>query len=213
VADEEPAAPPAAAGDGVRGDLRAAGVVVAVLAVVGALLGLVWSAWSGPQQRAFVIAPGKLFPYDEVETMAAADGRYLLLVGVSGLAAGAVLWLRRRANRGPLTVLALAAGGLLGAALTWWIGYLSGGGTYDGRKGTTIAHLPLTVHLHGLLFVEPALATLVYGILTAFAVRDDLGRHDPVRARLSVQSGQQPQDGRRDGDAPRALEQGDLPPQ
>ncbi len=29
-----------------------------------------WQAWSGPQQRAYVIAPGKLYPFDEVETMA-----------------------------------------------------------------------------------------------------------------------------------------------
>jgi hypothetical protein len=213
VAEPPPPPPPPNAGDDARADLRAAGIVVAALAVVGALLGLAWAAWSGPQQRAYVIAPGRLYPFDEVETMAGADGRYLVLVGAAGLIAGFLLWLRRRGNRGPLAVLSLLAGGLAGAALTWGVGHLARGGTYDGRAGTTIAHLPLTLHLPGLLFIEPALAILVYGLFAAFAVRDDLGRADPVRDRLLVQSGQHPEYGWGNGDAPGAAQQGDLPPQ
>jgi hypothetical protein len=213
-----PAAPePATGGSDVGGDLRVAAVVVIVLAALGALLGFVWSQWSGPQQRAYVIAPGKLYPYDEVETMAAADGRYFLLVGVVGLLAGPVLWWWRRVNRGPLLALALAAGGLAGAALTWAVGYLTGGGTYSGSAGSTIAHLPLSLHMHALLFLEPALALLGYGLLTAFAVADDLGRPDPARQRLLDaplgQPGGQPQDGGGDRDAPGAPQQGYLPPQ
>jgi hypothetical protein len=212
-----PSEPPAPDPD-TRGDLRVAGVVVAVLAGLGAVLGVVWSQWSGPQQRAYVIAPGKLYPYDEVETMAAADGRYLLLVGVVGLLAGPVAWWSRRGNRGPLLAAALGLGGLVGAALTWWVGHLTGGGTYSGRTGSTIAHLPLTLHMHGLLLVEPALAVLGFGLFTAFAAADDLGRPDPVRRRVVprpglVEPGRQPQDGGGDGDAARASQQGHLPPQ
>lgn len=166
------------------GDARAAMYVVLILAVVGAALGPVWSWWSGPQQRAFVIAPGKLFPFDEVETMAAADGRFLVIVGSVGVLAGLATWLWRPTHRGPLVLLALAFGGLGGAALTWWTGYLSGGGTRHGEAGTTIAQLPLSLHMPGLLFVEPALAILVYGLFVAFAARDDLGRPDPVRERV-----------------------------
>jgi hypothetical protein len=198
---------------GTRADLRAAAFVVVALAVVGALLGLAWSGWSGPQQRAFVIAPGKLYPFDEVETMAAADGRYLVLTGIVGLAAGLLAWFRLREHRGPIIALALVIGALAGAALTWWVGHLTDGGTYSGRKGSTIAHLPLTLHMHGLLLLEAALAALVYGLFSAFAVRDDLGRDDPVRTRASVQRREQAQRGGGDGDAPGASQQGDLPPQ
>jgi hypothetical protein len=194
---------------GASPELRVPAAVVVVLAALGAGLGAVWSAWSGPQQRAYVIGPGKLFPFDEVETMAAADAKYLVLTTAAGLVAGIAAWFALRGQRGPLVAAALAVGGLAGAALTWWIGYLTGGGTYDGRTGSIIAHLPLTVRMHGLLFVEPALALLAYGLLAAFAVRDDLGRPDPRRAG-SVEAGGHPYGRGGDGDAPRPAQQPDL---
>lgn len=158
-----------------RRELRVAAVTVLVLAVVGAALGPVWSFWSGKQQRAFVLGPHALYPYDEVETMAAADGRYLLIVAVVGLLAGLVVW-RLRDVRGPVVVMGLCVGGSGGAALTWWVGRLVGGGHESGKVGTTITHLQLTLHMRGLVLVEPALAALVYGLFVAFAARDDLGR-------------------------------------
>lgn len=194
-------------------DLRVAGGVLVGLAALGALLGVIWAWWSGPQQRAYVIAPGKLYPFDEAETMGAADGRYLVLVAATGLVAALLLWTWRRQNRGPLVVLALGIGGVAGAALTAWVGHLTGGGTFDGRAGTTIAHLPLSLHMRGLLFAEPALAALVYGLVVAFTARDDLGRPDPVRDAASVRAGDHPQyrGGYRDAAGP--LQQRDLPPQ
>ena len=42
--------------------------------------------------------------------------------------------------------------------------------------------MPLWVQMHGLLFLEATLAVLVYSLFVAFAVDDDLGRPDPVRA-------------------------------
>jgi hypothetical protein len=205
--------PPDTADGGTVADLRLAGVVVLVLVVLGALLGLLWSAWSGPQQRAFVIAPGQLYPYDEIETMAAADGRYLVLVAATGLLAALVVWLIRPVNRGAAVLVALCVGGLAGAALTAWIGHLTGGGTDIGKPGTTIAHLPLSLHMRGLLFVEPAIAALVYGLFVAFAARDDLGHDDSVRTRVSVRTGDHPQYGGGYGDAPGPLQEGDLPSQ
>jgi hypothetical protein len=172
-------------GSPTRADLRIAGVLAVGLAVLGAVLGFVWSAWSGAQQRAYVIAAGQLYPFDEVETRAAADGRYLVIVAAVGLLAGLLTWLLRSANRGPLVLLGLEIGALGGAALTWWVGYLSGGGTDVGKTNTIIAHLPLSLHMHGLLFVEPAVAALVYGLFVAFAARDDLGHPDPVRDTLA----------------------------
>jgi hypothetical protein len=194
-------------------DLVVSGVIAGALIVLGGLLGLLWSAWSGPQQRAFVIAPGKLYPFDEAETMAAADGRYLIIVAAIGLLGALIVWLFRPRNRGPLVLLALCLGGLAGAALTAWIGHLTGGGTLVGKTGTTIAHLPLSLHMRGLLLVEPALAALVYGLFVAFAARDDLGHADPVRERVSVGAGDHPEHGWGYGDAPGPLQQRDFPPQ
>jgi hypothetical protein len=194
-------------------DLRIAGIILLTLSVLGAVLGLLWKAWSGPQQRAYVIAPGKLYPFDEVETMAGADGRYLVIVAATGLLAALLAWAVRPGNRGPLVQLALCVGGFVGAVLTAWIGHLVSDGTVHGKAGTTIAHIPLSLHMRGLALVEPAVAALVYGLFVAFAARDDLGRDDPVRERVSVRAGDDAQDGGGYGDAPRALQQSDLPPQ
>jgi hypothetical protein len=204
---------PSGAADSTRADTRLAGLIVLVLIALGALLGLLWEVWSGPQQRAYVIGPGKLYPFDEVETMAAADGRYLVIVAATGLVAALLAWAVRAGNRGPLVLLALCVGGFVGAILTAWIGHLVGGGSLHGKTGTTIAHLPLSLHMRGLVFVEPAVAALVYGLFVAFAARDDLGREDPIRARVSVRAGDDAQDGGGYGDAAGALQQRDLPSQ
>jgi hypothetical protein len=197
----------------VAGDLRVAAIMFLTLTGLGALLGLLWEVWSGPQQRAYVIGPGKLYPFDEVETMAAADGRYLVIVASTGLLAALLVWFARAGNRGPLVLLGSCAGGFLGAVLTAWVGHLVGGGSVHGKTGSTIAHLPLSLHMRGLSVVEPGIIALVYGMFVAFAARDDLGRPDPVRDRLSVRAGHDAQYGWGHGDAPSALEQRDLPPQ
>jgi hypothetical protein len=201
------------AGGEATADLRVAIALTLGLAVLGALLGLLWAAWSGPQQRAYVLGPGKLYPYDEVETMARSDGRYLVIVATVGLLAALLGWFARPRNRGPLVLLALCLGGLAGAALTAWVGHLTDGGTFAGKTNTTIKHLPLSLHMHGLLFVEPAVTALIYGLFVAFAARDDLGRPDTVRERVSVGAGDHAQYGGGYGDAPGALQQRDLPTQ
>lgn len=160
-------------------DLRAGAVVVAVLAVLGVLLGVVWQWWSPPGPLGFVVAPGAIQP-DETEAFVAADGRFAVLCGAVGLVAGFVVW-RRRGLRGPVAVLALAVGGLAGAVLTALVGHLLGGGSDSGRPNSLLRELPLSVHMRGLLLLEAALAVLVYVVFASFAAADDLGRPDPDR--------------------------------
>jgi hypothetical protein len=205
------------------GDLRFAAVLAGGLAVLGALLGLAWSAWSPTGPAATVFGGGKFEPND-TEAFVAGDGRFLVIVAAVGLLAGGVAWWRVR-HRGPFVVLGLTVGGLLGALLTELVGHLTGGGSFTGKRydfadGSVreiTLHLPLSLHAQGLLFVEAAAAALVYGLFVAFTVRDDLGRPDPVRdaliASASVDAGDHPEDGRGYGDAPRALQEGYLPPQ
>jgi hypothetical protein len=143
----------------------------------------------------------------------AADGRFLVLTGAVGLLAAVLAWLRVR-HRGPLLLLALIVGGLGGAYLTRYVGYLTGGGNYTGKVNTIISHLPLSLHIPGLVFVEPALAALVYGVLVAFAADDGLGRPDPVRDSLySVGPSDHPEHGWGDRDAAGALQERNFPAQ
>ena len=178
--EESPAAPPTRP-DRVAA-LKASGLLVAAMAVVGALLGIVWEAWSPPGPAGAVLAHG--IQADESEAFIAGDGRFALITVIVGIAAGLVAWYVRpfRAVRGPLIALALAVGGVAGAALTEWVGYLlRGSGTTFGcaaATGKCIDHLTLTVHMHALLLVEAIVALLVYSLFAAFAVSDDLGRSE-----------------------------------
>lgn len=163
--------------------LKAAAAVVVALSVLGAVLGLIWAAWSPPGPLGAVLSAG--IQADESEAFVAGDGRFALIVAIVGLAAGFAAWYlpRIRRARGPYVAIGLALGGVCGAALTEWIGYLvRGEGTHfhcNSETGTCISHLPLTVHMHALLLVEAVLAVLVYSLFVAFAVEDDLGRPDP----------------------------------
>jgi uncharacterized membrane protein YeaQ/YmgE (transglycosylase-associated protein family) len=218
-------------------DLRVAAVLGSALSVIGAALGLLWGYWSPPGPGAEVLGHGAFIP-DETESFVATDGRYLLIVTVVGLLAALVAWWVTP-RRGPVVLLGMIVGGIIGSLLMELVGHLSGGGNFSGKlyqlsDGSTerfTTHLPVSLHAHGLLFVESAVAALVYGLLVAFATHDDLGRPDPVRAELvpaavgveasemqpqfdgSVGAGDQPEYGGRYGDAPGALQQRDLPPQ
>ena len=193
---------------------KASVVTIVVLGVVGAGLGLVWQVWSPPGPVAAIESGG--IQAGESEAWAASDGRFAVIVAGVGLLAGLLAW-AARASRGPLLVLGLTAGGFVGSVLTDLVGHLvrGNGNTYPcgSETGKCIDHLPLSVHLHALFLVESMIAVLVYGLLVAFAARDDLGRPDPVHDRLSVRAGGEPDygGGYRDGAGP--YQQRDLPPQ
>jgi hypothetical protein len=160
-------------------ELRAAATIVTVLALAGVPLGLIWAWWSPPGPRALLFSGGQVQP-EESEAFVAGDGRFAILVVVAGLLAGLVAWFAK-AVRGTIVLLALAAGGLVGAAVTVLVGSATGGGTASGKVGTVVDELPLSLHATGLLFLEAAAAVFVYGLCVSFAAADDLGHPDPER--------------------------------
>jgi hypothetical protein len=188
-------------------DVRAGIYLVVALAVLGAVLGVIWQWWSPPGPRGFVVAPHSIQP-DETEAFVASDGRFAVICAATGLVAGVVAWFRT-STRGPVTVLALVVGGVLGALLTDVVGHLLGGGAGDGKAQTVLPELALWVHMRGLLLLEATVAVLVYGLCVAFATEDDLGRPEPQ----SVGAGDQMQFGWGGADAPGTHQQPYLPPQ
>jgi Protein of unknown function (DUF2567) len=157
-----------------RRDLYAGGWIIGSLAVVGALLGLVWQAVS-PRTLGLVLQSGAIIP-DETEGYIGADGWFALLTGLAGLVVAIAVWTRRE-WRGPAAVAALAIGSVIGALATEQVGRLAGGGHAGGSAGAVVI-LPISVHARGLFFLEAAAAVFVYGLLVAFTGRDDLGRTD-----------------------------------
>jgi hypothetical protein len=226
-----PPSPPSAprAQRSTNADLSIALIAIVILAVAGAVVGFIWQAWAPPGPAAQVLGGGKFIP-DETEAFIAGDGRYLVLTAAVGLVAALAAYFLRPANRGVVLAAGLILGGFAGAVVTRLVGRLTGGGSATGHVVTVAGgqyrlsdHLPLSLHMTGLVVIEPAVAALVYGLLVAFAVHDDLGRPDPVRERVtmrrggaseeSVHAGGYPQDGGGYRDAASAPQQGDLPPQ
>lgn len=159
--------------------MRAAAMIIAMLGMLGVPAGLLWAWWSPPGPRALLYAGGQVQP-EESEAFVAGDGRFALICLVVGVLGGLAAWTRRQV-RGTIVPLALAAGGLVGAAVTVLVGGWTGGGTSTGRPGTVVEQLPLSLHMSGLLFLEAAAAVFVYGLCVSFAPADDLGRPDQRR--------------------------------
>lgn len=188
-------------------ELRIAAALVLALAVAGAVLGVLWQWWSPPGPAGFVLGPHAVQP-DETEAWVAADGRFAVLCGGTGLAAGLLMWFHR-ASRGPAVAAGLVLGGFAGSALTELVGHLLAGGKGSGATNTVLKELPLSLHMQGLRFLEPAVAVLAYCLIAAFAKEDDLGRPEPG----SVGLDDEPQYGGGYGDAAGALHESYLPPQ
>ncbi|WP_163571538.1 DUF2567 domain-containing protein [Fodinicola feengrottensis] len=111
-------------------DLVRAGIAAAVLLVLGAPLGLLWSAIA-PHAMAAQTAGGAIYTGFDNEVFVAADavlGAIGLVVGILA-GVGGYLWLSRR---GPWMAIGLAVGGAAGSALAMVVGHQIGLATSTG---------------------------------------------------------------------------------
>lgn len=168
----------------------ALGLIVA-LAAIGAAVAPLW-VHLAPRLAFRVDQPGRALPVvPEAEEYVAADGRFVLITLVIGVLAALVCWLVRR-SRGPLIMVALAAGGLLGAIVTWRLGLRLGTGYQpaDLQVVGKVLYQPLTLRARAALVVEPTAAVVVYLLAVGFSARNDLGRdEDTARTTVSSDSG------------------------
>ncbi|MFC8849052.1 MULTISPECIES: DUF2567 domain-containing protein [unclassified Micromonospora] len=156
---------------------RVAGVALgaaAVLTALGVPLGLLWAAVA-PDTPVVKTAEGAVYAQPQPEQPIAADGWFSLLGLGFGVLAALGLWVLLRRRRGPVGLLAGAAGGLGAALVAWQVGRRVGLSTYerllaaapDGQAFTKPADLRAG-GLHRLLDVLP----LPYGnlLLPTFGV-------------------------------------------
>jgi hypothetical protein len=146
--------------------------------LAGVVIALIWREWA-PKTAAFVIAGADGKPVvipDESESQIAGDGRYLLMTVLVGIAVGAATWLIRR-QRGPIALLSLAIGSLLGSVVAWQLGSALATGRHTGALNSQI-RLPLTLHATALVFAQALVAVVVYLVLTGLSSTDDLGASD-----------------------------------
>jgi hypothetical protein len=159
-----------------RRELTTALAAVVALAALGAVLALLWVRLA-PRLEFRVMEPGRAVPVvPEAEEYVAADGRFVLLTLAAGALAGLVCWLLR-GSRGPLVLVALAAGGLLGALVTWRLGVWLAPGYAPGDLqvvGRTVTQ-PLDLRAKAALVVEPIAAVVAYLLGVGFTAHNDLG--------------------------------------
>lgn len=110
--------------DRVVRDGSTAGAVVAVLVLLGAPVGLLWSALA-PRLRVELTASGPTSGNIEGKAFIGADATFIVVVLLVGVLCGVLAWLLARRS-GPATVVALVLGGLLAAKVAAVVGVRPG---------------------------------------------------------------------------------------
>jgi hypothetical protein len=167
----------------IRADLRSSARLVLVLAVAGLLAGLLWW-WLAPRADFRITDTGPVVIGNPAEELLVADDAvFALVIAAFGLVAGVAAWFLRR-RRGVATVLALAIGCSLMAAVAWQLGELLGAGPTEAQLADVGNVVTTRLSLGSL----PAIALAPFAALLAYLVpvltvhRDDLGRTpDPTR--------------------------------
>ncbi|MER5884462.1 DUF2567 domain-containing protein [Streptomyces sp. NPDC001941] len=163
-------------GPGLAAELRQSVLVLVLVALAGALLGLLW-LWLAPRVPLVSDARAVFLKDTEGEEAIGADGVFALLALGFGAVSAGVVFLLRRAGGVPLVV-ALALGGLLGSMLGWGLG------TWLGPTHDVAAHAvsvgqgvtfdaPLDLNAKGALLAWPVAAMVVHlGLTALFGPRD-----------------------------------------
>lgn len=146
------------------GDAFAGLATAAFTVLIGAPLGLLWSAVA-PHSHALVEAGGAAFVADaETEVFIAADGWFLGLTLLVGVLTGVVAWLVARRS-GPFVVVGLLVGGLLASYVASKVGVRIG---QDALKAAIRSARPGTYTSNIALQTKIALVAWPLGALAAF---------------------------------------------
>lgn len=153
-------------------DLLTSLFVTAVAVLLGAPVGLLWSGLA-PHARIDISAAGATFADGATEVFVAADGWFLGVTLLTGIAVGLLTWLLARGS-GPYAVVALAVGGLVAAYVASKVGMRPHqdalrAAAAAGRPGRFVANVALQAWQVLLAWPIAALATF----LTLVAARPD----------------------------------------
>ncbi|MFF4955775.1 AAA family ATPase [Streptomyces sp. NPDC001222] len=167
-------------GPGMKIELRDAVAITVVVAIAGALLGVLWSWLSPHVPLVGDVVDNTWVVYlkdTEGEQAIGVDGTFTLLALAFGAVSALVVFLLRKRGGVPLVV-ALAVGGLLGSLLAWRVGIWLGppqnvlAHAKDVGKGVTFS-APLKLGAKGALLAWSVAALVVHlGLTALFGPRD-----------------------------------------
>lgn len=151
-----------------REDLVRAGFVAAVSVLLGAPMGLLWSALA-PHAHVQIDAAGANVVDGATEVFIASDGWFLGVTLVAGLVVGVLAWLAARRSA-PFVVVALAVGGLAASYVASKVGVRLGQDALtavvrNGTKGSYTANVALQMKQAILVWPIAALAGFVVPLL------------------------------------------------
>jgi hypothetical protein len=162
-------------------------VAVLALGLAGVIAGVLWSL-AAPRPPYVMTKQGPLLADPTTQALIAADGWFVIIAGVLGLACGAIGYSLSRRGRPLAVVLGLAAGGLLGSYIALVVGRaVSFGGGVVTASGTSASLIPgpLTLTAQGVLLAWPVLAVGLFFALEGIAgyqdspLRRPFGGEDP----------------------------------
>lgn len=162
----------------VRADLLPSLSVLSAIAMLGLPLGWLWARLAPPQDSALA-STGRVLPlmvedYHRFDAL----GIFLLLGLAAGAISGYALWLLR-GRRGPVVLIAGAAGSLLASWLAIRTGAAFAAGLYPPparpRAGEVIQVAP-EVRTSWAVLAQPLALSIAYGLAASWNGLDDLGR-------------------------------------
>ncbi|MDX6286790.1 MAG: hypothetical protein QOG53_2275 [Frankiales bacterium] len=160
VPHAEPALP-------LRDEIRAGLTTAALVAMLGAPVGLLWAAVA-PKVLIERTPDGLALASSETKSFVGADGWFLVIALLAGLACGVAAWrLGRRPQLG--TSLGLMAGSLVAALIAWRVGHLVDvprlSALLHTLPGKPIIDPTLDLRAKGVLFAWPVSAVAAFSIL------------------------------------------------
>ena len=157
-----------------RAELPVAMWIIAGLALVGVIGGLVWG-WAAPAIPYQINDSGQVAVLSsEPEQLIAVDGWFAIIATVIGLIAGFRVWWHTRGHE-PGAVGGLLVGGLIGSLTMLGTGALLRRGNLDDAASAstgTRLHSGLTVHTPGVLIFTSITALLVWVVLDLLLPRE-----------------------------------------
>jgi hypothetical protein len=157
--------------------------VAIVAAALGPLYGWLWSVLA-PKLPVVKLDDGQPGFADPAPEQWVSDEGWFVVLGIGiGIVAGLAAWWLVRRRRGPVVLVALAVGAVVGGILAWWVGHRIGLSGYEhalaqAAPGTRLYHPPALrikaldwwpPKVEGVLLVEAVAAVATYTLLAGWS--------------------------------------------